>query len=71
MKTLPKNLSGNEKIVRRLVLNLLRNGCPPSQIRISGGQNPKLKDWSKKKGITWDPKQKFDILHPEKYSMES
>lgn len=61
----------HERTVQRLVNNLIKNGCPPSRISISARQNKGLEVWSKRKGIVFSKSQKFDIAHPERYSMET
>ena len=60
----------HERIVQRLVNNLIKEGCPPELISISGIQNPGLEAWARRKGIVFDKKQKVDIIHPDGYSME-
>lgn len=52
----------HQQIVQVEVRELLRRGCPPEQISISGIQNPDLENWAKKKGIVFDPKQKVDLI---------
>lgn len=61
----------HEKIIQRLVNNLIRDGCPPSKIRISASQNRGLEAWANRKGIVFSKTQKVDITHPEQYSMEN
>ena len=59
----------HERIVQNLVRNCLKAGCPPEAIRISAQQNPGLEKWAQRKGIIFDPEQKFDILHPEEFEV--
>lgn len=61
----------HQRVVQRLCRNLIRDGCPPGEISISGMQNPDIESWAKKKGIRVSKVQKLDILHPEGYSMEA
>ena len=61
----------HERIVQRLVNNLIKDGCPPSQISISARQNKGIEAWAKRKGIVFNKTQKFDISHPSAYSMET
>ena len=60
----------HQRIVQQLCRNLIKNGCPPNEIRISGIQNPDIEGWANHKGIVVGKKQEFDILHPKQYSME-
>jgi len=50
---------------------MVKRGCPPAQVSISGIQNPDLEIWAKKKGITFDKKQKVDLLFPEGYEEDN
>jgi hypothetical protein len=59
------------RTVQRLVNNLIKDGCPPSQISISAKQNPQLEDWAKRKGVVFSKTQAYDIRHPDSYSMET
>ena len=59
----------HQRIVQKLCRNLLKDGCPPNLIRISGIQNPNIEKWANHKGIIFDKKQEFDILHPEEFSL--
>lgn len=61
----------HERIVQKLVRNLIKDGCPPSHITISARQNKGLEAWAKRKGIVFSKTQKHDISHPEQYSMET
>jgi len=62
-------LTGNERTVKNIVLRLIRHGCPPNQISISGGQNPRLRKWAEKKGVVWNWEQECDIIFPNEFSM--
>ena len=55
----------HERIVQKLVNNLIKKGCPRDTITISGIQNPGLGAWAKHKGITFSTTQKFNILSPD------
>lgn len=55
----------HQEIVRREVRELIKAGCPPNQISISGIQNPDLENWANKKGVVFEKTQEVDILSPE------
>ena len=57
----------HQQMVRRLVMSMLKRGCPPEQISISGLQNPDLETWAAGKGVIFDKAQKVDILGPGGY----
>lgn len=57
----------HQRIVQRLTLSIVKKGCPPEQVSISGLQNPSLERWAKRKGIIFDRTQKVDILCPDGY----
>jgi len=61
----------HQRIVQRLARQMVKRGCPPAQVSISGIQNPDLEIWAKKKGITFDKKQKVDLLFPEGYEEDN
>lgn len=66
-KTTAMKLSREETVVRMFANKLIKKGCPPEEIRISGIQNVNLKNWAEKKGVIWDKKQGCDISYPGEY----
>jgi len=56
--------SQHQRAVQRLVNSLIKRGCPPRAISISGIQNPDLERWAGKKGVIFAGGQKVDILYP-------
>ena len=59
----------HQRIVQRLVRNMIKKGCPPNEISISAIQNPDIENWARRKGVIFNLKQEVDLLHPEGYSM--
>lgn len=57
----------HQRIVQRLIRNVIKSGCPPEEIFVSGIQNPDIENWAKGKGIVFDHKQKVDLLFPTGY----
>ncbi len=52
----------HQRMVKKLVCDLIKNGYPPRQISISGLQNPDLENWAKGEGIIFDAKQEIDLI---------
>ena len=57
----------HQRIVQRIVRNILKKGCPPGKVSISGIQSPDLEMWARRKGIIFSETQKVDLLYPELY----
>jgi len=57
----------HQRIVRDLIRQLLKMGCPPEQISTSGIQNPDLESWARRKGIIFDKTQEVDLMFPGGY----
>ena len=55
----------HQRIVKRYINQVIKLGVAPSEIRVSGIQNPGLERWASRKGVVFDKQQQVDVIHPE------